>query len=200
VRGCISRRLAPIALLLALAGCVPGRSQVEALPAAGSDQVLLVGRIELEPPLDPREQELGAQAESMRGKAHAVIGSEWVKLDGRSRSTYNAGTIVDIGKDFYIGLPRSRELFYSGSIVITYSTSRSPTPRWIELPGGIRFDVDPQHRAVYLGTIRYHRDAYNAIRKVELNDFARAEREYAGRFGRQAPLGRAVPRPVKPLP
>ncbi|MGH8727367.1 MAG: hypothetical protein ACREV9_04240 [Burkholderiales bacterium] len=189
-----------LAALLALSACVPGRVQVDSISSVGSDEVLLVGRIELVPPLDPREQVLGKQAEQLRGKAHAVIADKWLELDGKSFSTYSAGAIVELGRDFYVSQRRTKELYYSGSIVLTRSTARSPDPDWIELPGGIKFKIGAADRAVYLGTIRYHRDAYNGITDVEfIDEYEQANREYVKRFGEQIKLRPAFPQPVKKL-
>lgn len=129
-----------------------------------------------------------------------MIAGKFLKLDGKSFSTYSAGTIVELGRDFYVSQRRTKELYYSGSIVLTRSTARSPDPDWIELPGGIKFSVDSRDRAIYLGTIRYHRDAYNGITDVEfVDEYKRANREYVKRFGEEIKLRPAFPQPVKKL-
>lgn len=45
-----------LAVTLALSACVPGRVQVDSMSGVGSDELLLVGRIELVPPLDPESR------------------------------------------------------------------------------------------------------------------------------------------------
>jgi hypothetical protein len=70
----------------------------------------------------------------------------------------------------------------------------------IQLPGRIEYLVNAYDRAIYLGTIRYHRDGYNGITKVDsIDDVERANREYVKRFGEQIRLRRAVPQAVKQL-
>lgn len=43
------------------------------------------------------------------------------------------------------------------------------------LPGGLKVDVKPGDKAVYMGTIRYHRNEFMDITKVEIKDHFGAE-------------------------
>ncbi len=53
-------------------------------------------------------------------------------------------------------------------------------------------------RAVYVGTVRYHRDDYNTITKTEvINDYARVNKAFVAKYGAGLKLRNARPEPVK---
>ena len=63
----------------------------------------------------------------------------------------------------------------------------------LRLPGKVKFKLLPQDRAVYLGSLRYHRDAYTVITRVEvIDDHDRANREFSQRLGTAMQLRQAV--------
>lgn len=164
------QKLFVILCAIALGGCMVGRTQVDNLSSVGPNDVLVVGRIELVPPLDPNEQALNSVNAQLRGKAHAIIADKWFDLDDPGFSTYSSAAIIDLGKDFYVSQPRTTTLLYSGTLItlraITRATGRRSAEldkEEIKLPGGVKYSVTPTDRAIYLGTIRYHRDVYNEI-------------------------------------
>jgi hypothetical protein len=40
----------------------------------------------------------------------------------------------------------------------------------LRLPGNMIYRIRPGDKAIYIGTLRYHRDTYNAIKKVQYVD------------------------------
>ena len=62
------------------------------------------------------------------------------------------------------------------------------------LPGGLKYEVQPSDRAIYIGTLRYHRDDYNAITKVDLLDeFDKAKKAFVKQHGATVKLRRVKP-------
>lgn len=174
--------------------------QADSRSGVPAGDVLIVGRIEVVPPLDAREQVLMRQAEQLRGKAHAMLSDEWISLEKPGFAEFSKGVVVEIGEDFYVPQRRTPEILYSGAFIVMNSTARSPRRVDMILPGRIKFRIGAADRAVYIGTIRYHRDAYNGITKLDfIDDFERAKREYVKRFGGEVELRPALPHPVRQL-
>ncbi len=68
----------------------------------------------------------------------------------------------------------------------------------MQLPGGLQYALKPDDRAVYIGTLRYYRDDYNTITKVEIvNDYARAKRAFYAKFGTSFKLRAVMPTRMK---
>lgn len=192
----------------ALGACVSGRPHLENVSQLQAGEVVVVGRIELVPPLAGSEQELNtATSGRFRGKAHALIAERQFDLDDLPMSAGKHSVFFEFGKYFYARLPRASQLYYSGSVVLMRSTvagvgnagrTVAIDHSQLKLPGRLKYTLVAGDRAVYIGTLRYHRDDYNAITKVELlNDFDQASREFAQRFGQDLKLRRLAPQAVK---
>jgi hypothetical protein len=66
----------------------------------------------------------------------------------------------------------------------------------IEIPGGLRYDIRPGDKAIYVGTLRLHRDEFNEVTKaVFVDEYGAASAEFKKRFGSGATLRKAIPRP-----
>ncbi len=189
---------------LAAAGCVSGKPHLESLNELQSGDIVLVGRIELVPPLNPKEQRLDtATSGRFRGMAHALVSDRRFDLDDLPISAGSHALFVELGKDYYIRQPRQSPLYYSGSLILLRSSAsysgymnRNVTidHGQIKLPGKLKYVIPPGARAVYLGTLRYHRNDYNAITRTEyIDDYARASREFARRFGGRVELQKVSP-------
>ena len=169
-----------------------------------SNEVVLVGRIELVPPLSAEEQELKTlTSDRFQGKTAALFSDQAFDLDNLGMTASSNAILVELGKEFYTRQPKTSEILYSGSVIMTRSVAhyggyqgRDVTidHQQLNLPGGLKYTLMPDDRAVYVGTIRYHRDDYNAITKVELiNDYKRANKEFAEKFGAGLKLRYAKP-------
>lgn len=196
-----------IAVLL-LAGCAGGVPHLEKISELSGDEVVLVGRIELVPPLSELEQELKtASSGRFRGKGHAIIGDKLLDLDNLPISAGKTSVLFEFGKDFFVRKERMPAYSYSGSVVLLRSTASSSgymgrdvsiDVSQLKLPGRIKYVLAPADRAVYLGTLRYHRDDYNAITKVEyIDEFTRVNQEFTRRFGTSVKLRRIAPQQIK---
>lgn len=193
-----SLRLA-IALLtvIVISGCgtmYSGKPHLNAASDLQANEVVLVGRIELVPPLSVEEQELKTvTSDRFQGRASSLFSERAFDLNNLPMTASTHAILLDMGTEFYARQPKSNEIIYSGSVVLMRSAAhyggymgRNVTidHRQLNLPGGIKYILKPDDRAVYIGTIRYYRDDYNAITKVELiNDSKRVNEEFVARFG-----------------
>ena len=89
--------------------------------------------------------------------------------------------MAPLGQTFFV---RSRAApFYvlGGMLILEMGGSRVDRAYF---PGGLKVEVKPGDRAVYIGTLRYHRDEFFEVSKtVVVDDYAGASAEFVRRFG-----------------
>ncbi len=158
--------------------------QLKSLKSLAEDEIVLVGRVELLPPLEDFEQNLKTiGSKRYKNAASFIIGERTVDLENPKLRDNKYADGVKLGQDFYIRRKRNDTFFYSGSMILTSSVMGGVMDR-IVLPGGLKYAIRASDKAIYIGTFRYHRDDYNAITKVDLlNDFERANRAFIKQFG-----------------
>lgn len=169
------------------------------------DEIVLVGRIELVPPLEEFEQNLKTiGSKRYKNAAMFVIGERPVDVQNPGLRDGKYADGVKFSEDFYLRRKRSDTLIYSGSIILTNSAMvghghrTSVDVERLILPGGLQYQVRPSDRAIYIGTLRYHRDDYNAITKVDLLDeFDKANKAFVEQHGTSVKLHRVKPTLVK---
>ena len=89
--------------------------------------------------------------------------------------------------------PRFEDIYYSGTVIIMNNNRAD----YLRLPGVLTYKIHPDDKAVYIGTLRYHRDDYNTITKVEyVDEFDQA----LAVFQKSAGNSKKALRKVKPEP
>lgn len=190
---------------LSLCSYVAFSKTLKSLKSLDEDEVVLVGRIELVPPLEEFEQNLKTLgSKRYKNAAMFVIGERPVDVQNPGLRDGKYADGVTFGEDFYLRRKRNDTLIYSGSIILTQSSMvghgrrASVDVERLILPGGLKYDIQASDKAVYIGTLRYHRDDYNAIIKVDLlNDFDKANKTFTERFGNGVKLRRVKASVVK---
>src|SRR5512139_1609112 len=184
------------AMAVATFGC-GSQPQLNRANELHSGEVVLVGRIELVPPLFPHEQVLEAPLTGrFRDKVYSLFSDRLYDPNESAFSFYKNSALVDLGTEFYIRQPMSKTLLFSGGAVVIKATNHGQED--VKLPGGIRYTLNPNDRAVYVGTVRYHRDDYNTITKMEVvDDYARVNREFVAKYGTGLKLRNVRPESVK---
>lgn len=137
---------------------------------AGASEVVVIGKIELVPPINELEQMRYWNAfGEERMLTHVLMASggenrpvKTSKFDG---SDFKNSLEAKWGVPFMVKAPRQRT-FLNGAV--TYLDVRYQELLWF--PGGYYFDVPNGAKAVYIGTLRYHRNDFNRITKVEVID------------------------------
>lgn len=190
------RMAALFALAAATAGC-GSQPELNSASELQTREVILVGRIELVPPLFPHEQVLKAPLTGrFRDKVHVLFADRVYDAHESTFTFYRKSTLVELGQEFYLPQPTSKTLFYSGGAVVMTATNKGQDD--MKLPGGLQYTLNPADRAVYVGTVRYHRDDYNTITKTEvINDYARVNKAFVAKYGAGLKLRNAGPESVK---
>lgn len=201
------RSFTPLVALIVFALCSYGAAAkpLKSIKSLGKDEIVLVGRVELVPPLEDFEQNLKTiGSKRYKNVAMFVIGDRVIDIESPRLRDGKYADGVELGREFYIRRKRGETLFYSGSIILTQSAlaghgrRASVDMERLVLPGGLEYPIQASDRAIYIGTLRYHRDDYNAITKVDLVDeFDKANKAFIKQHGTSVKLRRVKPSLVK---
>lgn len=189
-----------------LAACVPTTriQPVGKLSELSSGQTLVVGRIELDPPLRPGEQQLSESYAEFDRLALVILGDEPRETDRLALGDLKQRIDAPFGQHFFVQHPA--EPFYilkswvvmDARIKVYGGGSTPPADTNAPLHGLFRVDVRPGDKAVYIGTIRYHRDEFFSTTKVVVrDDYASANAEFQRRFGKGVSLRKSLAAPVR---
>ncbi len=184
-------------LALALAGCAPAaRAPVDSEQGLGSGETIVMGRVELVPPLQKGEQRL-------HGIGTGAYENRMLLLTGeRDRALPADPAIADyadrieatLGNHFFVR-SRSEPFYILGGILFLDVGSGVNRARF---PGGLRVEVKQGDRAVYIGTLRYHRNEFFDITRVTVVDeYGAAEAEFRKKFGSGVKLRKALMVPAR---
>jgi hypothetical protein len=186
-------RAAGALLAATLAGCAPApRAPLTSLEALGRDEAVIVGRVELVPPLRKGEQKIrGMVVGDFENRLYLMIDEKPRPLREDPALADYAGRIeAPIGGTFFV---RSRSApFYILGGILFLEVGGSGMQR-VYFPGGLQVALKPGDRAVYIGTLRYQRDEFFDITRVTVvDDYREASAEFAARFGSREVLRKAL--------
>jgi hypothetical protein len=188
-------------LALGLAGCVARLEQVTDLKQLRPNEVLLVGRIVLNPPFGADERDVNKSALDPTDtdyKAPVMV------LDDRRLVWDGEGMMPRGDRPEYINQPFGETFFvktatrpvYINSTIVYLTQTALRIHFWI-LDTGMVVEHVAGDRVVYVGTIRYQRNEFNDLLKVEvLDEYAGARRDVEKRFGKGVKLVKRLARPV----
>lgn len=198
-------RALALAMCALLAGCVAVSENVGSLAEVGPDAVLLVGRIEVVPPVKPEEQRYRAGVDVFDTRRHFIGRAILFMSD---KPDYQERTDVALNppleETFFVRLPADRRYMVKGSVTMeliarAVSARQSVMDRAeLLFPAPIAIDVRPGDRALYIGTLRLHRDEFHEVTKVELLDqYAAAAVEFHRKFPGSLPPRKALLRGIR---
>ena len=190
-------------LVLTSCGQMPEKP-VTSLSGIGSDSVVVVGRLDLDPPLRPKEQQIRAGTIDPLGVGDRMRDRGFVWFSRSADTPAEKGEILlnpRLGELFFFPVPKSMPNMVGGYIPVQFNM-RMVGPRSatidearIEIPGVLRYDIRPGDKAIYVGTLRLHRDEFNSVTAADVvDDYAAAAAEFKRRFGPGTALRKALPR------
>ena len=190
---------------LAAAGCVTVSEGVGSLGEVGADSVMLVGKIEIVPKVKPEEQKFRAGLDVFNMKRHHIgrailYMSEKPKYQERTDDALNP----TLEETYFLKVPRSHRFMVRGSVTMALvaravtATQSVVDHTELLLPGPIEFDIRPTDKAIYVGTLRLHRDEFHEVTKAEVYDnFAAAYADFTKKFGAGLSLRKALLKSVR---
>ena len=184
--------------LLALAACAPAaRAPLTSIDALGRDEVVLVGKVELVPALRKHEQKIrGNVIGNFENRMYLVMDEKLRPLPEDLRVADYAGRIEALmGSTFFVR-SKAEPAYVLGGVVFLDMGGNSQQKAYF--PGGFQVAVKPGDRALYVGTLRYHRDEFFEIQRITVVDeYREANAEFAAKFGKGQTLRKALLTRVK---
>ena len=187
-------RAAVVALLaLALAACAPApRAPLTSLGALGSDEVVLVGKVELVPALRKGEQKIrGMVVGNFENTVYLMMDEKLRPMPQDPRIADYAGRIeARFGSTFFVRSKAAPSYVLGGVLFLEIGGSSQEK---IYFPGGFQVAAKPGDRALYVGTLRYQRDEFFEFQRISVVDeYKEANAEFQARFGGGQALRKAL--------
>lgn len=204
------RSLPAVVCFLFLAGCHSTADRTERNRTASENELFVVGKVELVPPLRADEQDLRTGGSGrLKNRVYVFFSDRFVDIQNLGLGAGKHAALVDLNKPFTVKRRGGAATHYSGGMVWMQSTatysgymnSRSSIQTGhLYLQSNYTYDIAPTDKAVYVGTWRYHRNEFNQIKKVEyIDEYAQGLREYRQFVGDpNAPLRKISPRKANP--
>jgi hypothetical protein len=190
-------RIPALLLALVLGACAgPARERVDGWSSVGAGETLVVGRIELVPPLRKGEQKIEAlNSGSFENLVYLLADDKNRALpDEPKTADYDGRIEATLEQTFFVR--SSDHPFYILGGVLWLEIGKGSNKAYF--PGGLRVSLRSGDKAVYLGTVRYYRDEFWNFSKVTIvDDYDRANGEYRKKFGGKIALRKALVTPVK---
>lgn len=191
----VSGRLIVFTALVAfITACtLPSAMQKASNLNTSPSDVIIVGKIELDPPIDTKyEQTTHAMVigdDAILNKIVMSTGTDPKPVNTSiTMSEWQNAIEAEQGKTFFLKSGRQRT--YLKGAMITLDVVNQDR---IWLPGDIHFDVPDNAHAVYIGTLRYTRNDFNDITKMEvLDEYRNALIEFKQQFGSDATMTRSL--------
>ena len=192
-----ARALAAL-LGLALASCAPApRAPLTSLSALGSEEVVVVGKVELVPALRKGEQKIrGMVVGNFENTVYLMMDEKLRPLPQDPRIADYAGRIeARFGSTFFVRSKAAPAYILGGVLFLEIG---GQSQERIYFPGGFQVAAKPGDRAIYIGTLRYQRDEFWEVQRVTVVDeYGKASAEYEAKFGKAQPLRKALMARVK---
>ena len=189
-----------IAATLLLQSCSMGGkflTEVGSLNSLKKDEVIIVGTIDLTPKLDKDEQELDPKGVwDVMGYGNKNKNRGMITFNSKPVSSdYKYVINPELGKVFFFKVPRNLKYIVDGEILTVFSRYGSEK---IILPTGFKVNIKSSDKAVYIGDIRYKRDDFNSITRIELKDnYRKALKQFRKKFGKKYKLRKSLVKAIK---
>jgi len=204
----VAARLARGCLWLAaslMVGCGTLHPEVTSLNEISSGMVLVVGQVELVPPLQPGEQQLKLGTFDPLDMAGKLRDRAVLHLANEPKAAEETWEVINprLGETFFFRIPQDKRFVVMGTITTKRVTTKVTRRHVVEdvseiLLPRLEFDIKSTEKAVYVGTLRLHRDEFNEVTKAEILDhYAGASAEFKKKFGNRAVLRKAMAKPLK---
>jgi hypothetical protein len=184
---------ANLLLLGALSACAgPAKEPVESLFDLQGGDTIVVGRVELVPSLHKEEQKIrGLNSGAFENKIFVMTDEQNRVLTKEPVVADYSGRIeATLGKNFFVR-SNNKPFFIIGGMM--YLELRGEVMNRAYFPGGLKVSIKPGDKAVYIGTVQYHRNEFFEITKITINDdYDSANAEFKNKFGARMPLRKAL--------
>ena len=180
-------------LAVAVAACAPAaRAPLTSLSSLDKDEVVIVGKVELVPPLRKGEQKIrGMVVGNFENTIYLMMDEKLRPLPQDPRIADYAGRIeARFGSTFFVRSKAAPSYILGGILFLEIG---GQSQEKIYFPGGFQVAAKPGDRAVYVGTLRYQRDEFFEFQRITVVDeYKEASAEFQARFGSGQALRKAL--------
>lgn len=183
--GAIVMGMRTTCLVLALAlitGCVPpALRSVQAPKDVPPGRVVVVGKVELWPPLRAPKGAQGPFAAAEDDFVLLLLDEKPGPVDSEPPlSEYRGRIEARLGDTFFVSRRADPFHIRAGFLV----AGSQDGPRKLHLPGGLKVTIKPGDQAVYVGTLRFVRDeAFTVKKAVVADEYDQAASDFHKKFG-----------------
>ncbi|HKB59502.1 MAG TPA: hypothetical protein VKC56_05580 [Gallionellaceae bacterium] len=191
----IYRAAAALLLAALLSACAgPPRLPLNKLSEAKPGETIVVGRVEIVPPLAENEQKLTVGSGYLKDQLILITSDKFRRLTAEPTPGEYTGRIeARLDKDFTVRSSNKPFYILAGGIM---TNGEDGQMAWF--PGGLEVPIRPGDKAIYIGTLRYYRNEFMDVKKTVLvDDYARANAEFKKTYGARYSLRKALVRPVR---
>jgi hypothetical protein len=184
---------AVLLLICTLSACVgAAREPLESLSELQNGETIVVGRVELVPALKKGEQKIqGLNSGTFENKVFIITDDQNRELTKEPEMADYARRIeATLGKDFFVRSNSKPFYIVAGMMYLELGGSEMNRAYF---PGGLKVSIKPGDKAVYIGTVQYHRNEFFDVTKVTIvDDYDRANAEFKKKFGSKILLHKAL--------
>jgi hypothetical protein len=183
-------------MVVACADLRPRFSGFDKLPEG---QTAVVGKVELVPPLADADQQVDRPGASDLEDRVFVVVDDHVRIvsDAPGLSQISGSIKAPLGMTFRAVLPTKPHYLLKSIVFLKVGRVNDSAT----FPGTFAIDIQPGDRAVYLGTLRYHRNEFMETVRVEvIDDYEREAAEFAKAYGTTPRLENRLLRLVEAAP
>lgn len=189
---------------LLIAGCGTIHPEVTSLGEISSGTVLLVGQVDLVPPLQPGEQKIRLGTFDPLDIAGKLRDRAILHLANDRNAAEETWEVINprLGETFFFRIPQDKRFVVMGTVTTKRVTTKVTKRQVLEdvneiIVPGVEFELRPTDKAVYVGTLRLYRDEFNEVTKAEILDhYSRASTEFKKKFGGSVLLRKAIAKPL----
>jgi hypothetical protein len=182
-------RLLLILAAFIVTGCVSVSENLDSAEQVGADSVILVGKVEIVPPIKPGEQSYKA-LDPFNARRHHVGRAILFMADQPQYQEYtNVALNPPLQETYFLKAPKEKPYIVKGAVTMSFAvravSRRQAVTDQAELlfPVPLKLDVRPGDAALYVGTLRLHRDEFHEVIKAEVrDDYAAAMADYRRKF------------------
>lgn len=188
----VARLLLPLTAAV-LSACQYGMPVVNSPADVAPGKIVLVGKVVLDPPLEKGEQDLRTGEKSQASLINLFTSTEQAMIDPNNLHARDYKTVIKapLGKEFFAIAPYSQANITGAMLYLNAGD-------YIYFSGGWHYAAGAEDKALYLGTIRYRRNAfYEIIGREIIDEYSQANTEFKKKFGASMKLRKALLKPVK---
>ena len=160
------------------------RKPITSFKKLGKNETVIVGRVELVPPLGEHGQRLrGIMSGKFENKMFMMAEPEYRELlEEPGMGDFKGRIDATFGEEFFV--KSSRESFYLIAGMMYLQMGYNTMPDLAYFPGGYKVNIRPDDKAVYIGTLRYHRNEFFEVTRIEvIDEYERVKAEFVHQFG-----------------